>query len=635
MCGIAGWIGHVPDGRVVADAMRRSLRHRGPDSSGVREFGGATLIHTRLSILDLSPEGSQPLGTPDGRIWTVFNGEIYNHRQLRRELEAKGFTFRGHSDSEVIPALYRAEGPDFVARLRGMFALAVYDTVTRRLLLARDRFGIKPLFYAPGRDRLAFASEIRALRHLPDLDERPDYQAVFDYCALGYIAAPDTVLQGVRSLEPCHLMEAWIEDDGRLTTRVRRYFQWVVAPQLDMSFDRAVSQAEELVNTAVERQLESDVPLGSLLSGGIDSSLVSAAASRVTPSLHTFNVKFPEGYDETWAALEVARHIGTAHETLAMEEGEATWDRVTGLLAHTGQPFADPSLFAVNAVSRLMRQHVTVALSGDGGDEGFGGYDVSWRLSRFASLQRFPGFVWHAAASVAEPLASRHLIRGWLPERLREIPVADDALILRNMATMLREREQEELFGTNGFLPTRRFFGTEWPNQIDARATRVERLSAQFTEVNIRLILANGYLFKVDSASMRESLEVRVPMLDEDLIAFGLTLPHTLKVQGQTGKRVLRAIAARWLPQSIASKPKGGFAVPVDAWVDESFKTRLRETLLSPSSPLTQLCRQDVYRRWIDSFCEGTSLNDISRSSLYRRALALLSLHLSLCPSDL
>lgn len=633
MCGIAGWIGHVDDGRRVADAMRVHLRHRGPDSSGVRELPGATLVHTRLSILDLSPEGNQPLGSGDGRIWTVFNGEIYNHRELRHELQQRGFTFRGHSDSEVIPALYRAEGPDFVKRLRGMFALAVYDTSTRRLLLARDRFGIKPLFYASNNERLAFASEIRALRSLPDLDDRPDYQAVFDYCALGYIAAPDTVLQGVRALEPCHVLEAWLDGD-RIRVDVRRYHQWVVAPQLDMTFESAVAKAEALLNTAVERQLESDVPLGSLLSGGIDSSLVSAAASRATSSLRTFNVRFPADYDETWAALAVSRHIGTAHETLAMEVGEATWEHVTSLLAHTGQPFADPSLFAVNAVSRLMRQHVTVALSGDGGDEGFGGYDISWRLGRFASLQRFPNFVWHAAAAVADPLASHQLIRGWLPERLREIPVADDALILRNMATLLREREQEELFPSSSFAPTRRHFASTWPNEIDRRASRVERLSAHFTEVNIRLILANGYLFKVDSASMREGLEVRVPMLDEDLIAFGLTLPHDLKVQGQTGKRVLRSIAGRWLPQDIATKPKGGFAIPIDSWVNHSFKTRLRETLLASSSPLRQLCRPEIYEPWIESFCSGQPSNGISRSSLYRRTLALLSLHLALCPSD-
>lgn len=633
MCGIAGWIGQVSDGQRVANGMRTRLHHRGPDDSGVREFNGATLVHTRLSILDLSPEGHQPLGSADGRIWTVFNGEIYNHRELRRGLQERGFTFRGHSDSEVIPALYLSEGPDFVARLRGMFALAVYDTQTKRLLLARDRFGIKPLFYAQDSERLAFASEIRALRGVPGLDDRPDYQAAFDYCALGYIAAPDTILRGVRSLEPCQVLEAWFEGD-RVRSEIRRYHQWVVAPKLDMSFDRAVEQAEHLLNTAVERQLESDVPLGSLLSGGIDSSLVSAAASRVTPSLRTFNVRFPEGYDETWAALAVSRHLGTAHETLAMEDGEASWERVTSLLAHTGQPFADPSLFAVNAVSRLMRQHVTVALSGDGGDEGFGGYDISWRLSRFASLQRLPNFIWHVAAAVADPLASRQLIRGWLPERLRDLPIADDALILRNMATLMREREQEELFGDTGFAPTRRHFASTWPNEIDARASRVERLSAHFTEVNIRLILANGYLFKVDSASMRESLEVRVPMLDEDLIAFGLTLPHDLKVQGQTGKRVLRSIASRWLPQEIATKPKGGFAIPIDSWVDKSFKTRLRETLLSPSTPLRQLCRPEVYQPWITSFCDGHPPHDVSRESLYRRALALLSLHLALCPSD-
>lgn len=630
MCGIAGWLGHVDEAETVAELMRARMRHRGPDASGVQRFGEAALVHTRLSIIDLSEAGAQPMPSPDRRVWVVLNGEIYNHGEVRSALEAKGYRFRGRSDTEVIPALYQEYGDGFAERLRGMFAIGLYDVDERRLLVVRDRFGIKPVFYAASPERVAFASEMRALRALPAVDERADVQAIFDYLALGYVAAPATVFRGIRALEPSTFLEAWPEG-GRVVHRTRRYHQWAVAPRPELALDRAVAEAEPLITQAVARQLESDVPLGALLSGGIDSSLVSAAAQRATGRLQTFNVQFPEGYDETWAAAAVARHIGSTHRTLRMDDGEASWAHVTGLLSHAGQPFADTSLFAMHAVSRLMRQHVTVALSGDGGDEGFGGYDVSWRIARYARLQRVPGAVWRATQALARPLAGHGVVRSWLPERLSDLTTADDAGIVRNMVCALREREQADAFERHDVLPTRRLFEPAWPNVFERRASRLERLSGLMSEVQIRLALANGYLFKVDTASMRESLEVRVPMLDEDLVGFGLTLPHALKVAGHSSKRVLRAVADQWLPSEVARKPKAGFAIPVDTWVDTAFKTRLYETLLDPGSPLRGLIRRGVCERWLGAFRAGTALPEMSRRGLYGRAIALLSLHLSLC----
>ena len=376
MCGIAGWLGRVSDGNRHAARIAQILRHRGPDAHRIRSWPEATLIHTRLSIIDLSPAGTQPMANEDGTVWTVFNGEIYNHRELRRNLEARGHVFRGRSDTEVIPHLYEEEGLAFVERLRGMFALAIYDTRTRTLGLARDRFGIKPLFYAPGRNLFAFASEIRALRELPEIDDRPDRQAVYDYSALFYIPAPQTFFAGIRALQPGEMLVAQLEESGP-SWKIHTYHRWSIAPDPSMTLRQAAERADELITRAVGRQIESDVPLGALLSGGIDSSLVSVAAqSALSGKLQTFNVRFSEEqYDETWAALTVSTHIGSHHETLEMDGVRGTWDYVTNLLLHAGQPFADSSFFAVNAVSRLMRRHVTVALSGDGGDEGFGGYD--------------------------------------------------------------------------------------------------------------------------------------------------------------------------------------------------------------------------------------------------------------------
>jgi asparagine synthase (glutamine-hydrolysing) len=291
------------------------------------------------------------MANEDGTIWTVFNGEIYNHHELRHKLKARGHIFKGQADTEVLLHLYEEEGPAFVAKLRGMFALAIYDVQNRTLILARDRFGIKPLFYAPGNNRLAFASEIRALFELPNIDIHPDRQAVYDFAALLYIPAPETFYTGIKALEPGELLEARL-DACEVSWKPHIYHRWVMTPNPQLTFTQATDQAEALVTSAVHRQLESDVPLGALLSGGIDSSLISVAAQEVASSgLRTFNVRFVEkAYDETWAALAVAQHINSQHETLDIDEAQGTWDYITDLLLHAGQPFADTSLFAVNEV---------------------------------------------------------------------------------------------------------------------------------------------------------------------------------------------------------------------------------------------------------------------------------------------
>ena len=632
MCGIAGWLGHVADERRVAAQMQELLRHRGPDAQSARFWPDASLIHTRLSIIDLSESGTQPIGNEDGSIWAVFNGELYNHRELRRELARKGHCFRGHSDSEVLPHLYEEYGADLFEKLRGMFAVGILDLRARRLLLGRDRFGIKPLFYAPGSRRLAFASEIAALRQLPDIDDRFDRQAIADCAALFYIPAPETLFTGIRALEPCQFLDATLDGD-HIRSTIRTYHHWVVAPQPGANFEEVTERADELLNTAVSRQLESDVPLGSLLSGGIDSSLVSAAAQAAVPGgIRTFNVRFSDtAHDETWAAKRVADHIGSHHETLDIKDGHGGWDDITALLLQAGQPFADPSLFAVNAVCRLMRRHVTVALSGDGGDEGFGGYDAFWRIARIARLQRLPAWLLRGSASALDSISGLRFTPSGLPRRLRELSVIGETDLLRSLVTGLRAAELQQLCpDTADLLPVRRLFEPQWSIRLPDRASRLERLSARNTELYFRLILPNVFLFKVDTASMRESLEVRVPMLDEDLVAFALTLPHHLKVKGTIGKRVLRELAKRRLPTEIASKPKQGFDVPVETWVNDAFKAQVRETILSPSSPLAQVFRAATYRPWVEDFCESRQRSALSRSMLSRTVTMLLSMHLAL-----
>jgi asparagine synthase (glutamine-hydrolysing) len=630
MCGIAGWLGNMPGrNEQHAIAMAKALHHRGPDAHGIQSWPEATFVHTRLSIIDLSPTGAQPMANEDGGVWTVFNGEIYNHRQLQRYLESKGHRFKGRSDTEVLPHLYEEEGSQFVQKLRGMFALAIYDTRERALILARDRFGIKPLFYAPGRDCLAFASELRALLELPSIDTRPDKQAIYDLAALGYIPAPETLYLGIRALEPGEILEARF-DGNAVNWNVRKYHVWSIAPDPAITLARAADRADELLSAAVERQLESDVPLGSLLSGGIDSSLVSAAAQRALGGeLRTFNVQFSDKtHDETWAAEAVANHIRSRHETLDMANVRGTWDHVTGLLSHAGQPFADTSLFAVNAISRRMRQCVTVAISGDGGDEAFGGYDIYWRLARIARWQALPGVFQASAGMTLNSLSLLGVSSKRLAQRMHDLAKVDDTAVIQNLFCLMTERQHKDLVREINVLPVRRLFERQWQHQLPRQATRIERLSAYATEINVRLLLPNDFLFKVDIASMKESLEVRVPMLDEELFGFGLTLPHHLKVSGRTCKRTLRAVAAKRLPRAVANKPKWGFAVPLETWIAPDLKTQLRDVLLSSSSKLPDFFRPDGYKGVLDRLCNNAS-GSPSRE-VYRHAIMFLSVQLAL-----
>lgn len=631
MCGLAGWFGAMPFDASHAGAMAACLRHRGPDAEGIRSWPEATLIHRRLSILDLTPTGEQPLPNEDGMVWAVLNGEIYNHHALRDDLEGRGHCFRGRADSEVLPHLYEEWASELLPRLRGMFALAIYDAPKRRMLIARDRFGIKPLFYAPLPDGIAFASELRALLQLPGVDRTVDQQALSDYTALTFIPAPSTFYAGIRALEPGTFIEA--EGGGtHFRYRVGRYHTWQIRPEANRVKRHAVDEAEARIRAAVRSQLESDVPIGALLSGGIDSSLISMAAQEALAprQLSTFNVRFPEAsYDETWAATMVAEAVGSRHETLELESGGGSWDDVTSLLTHAGQPFADTSIFAVSGISRLMRKHVKVVLSGDGGDEAFGGYDLYWQLERMAKLRRLPSPVLGAATLA---LRTAGLADGKYTRWSRRVSDArgSDAAMLSSLFTWVRSEELRSLLPDLNVESIRRLFEKEWVHDLDPAADEIERLSAHATEINTRLVLPNDFLFKVDTASMRESLEVRVPMLDEDLFELGLSLPHRLKVEKRQAKAVLRALALRTLPRAVAEKPKWGFGVPLAVWTDRGFRDRLRDTL-TRRSPISRFYDPDAYLPLIDAFCnQESSTATVSRAGLSQRVILFLALHLAL-----
>jgi asparagine synthase (glutamine-hydrolysing) len=633
MCGLAGRLGHTELDPHTVELLLSSLRHRGPDGSASKAWPEATLLHTRLRIIDLSPTGDQPMANEDGSVWTVFNGEIYNHAALRAELEARGHRFRGRSDTEVLPHLYEEHGAGMFARLRGMFAVAILDRRQRRLLLARDRFGIKPLFYALVEDAVTFASEIRSLRVVPGVDLSADPQAIADFAALLFVPAPSTIHRGIRTLCPGELLDCRLDADGRVAARTERFHRFSITRDPELTFEQAAEQADSLLERAVDSQLESDVPLGSLLSGGIDSSLVSFFAQREVPGdLLTFNVRPPDPeYDETAVAQAVASAIGSRHLTLDMEDEGGSWESVTEILRQAGQPFADTSLFAVDAVSRAMRRHVTVALSGDGGDEGFGGYDAYWQIETINHLRHAPSVAWLLAARLVEPLGRVGVVRRSLGERARDLADADETAVVQTVFSWVKEREQVRLLADPESVESpRRLFEQQWDYSLPRASSRLERLSAQALEVNIRLVLANDYLAKVDTASMRHSLEVRVPMLDEELIDFGLNLPHEFRVKSRVGKRILRRLAEEKLPAGVAGRPKQGFQVPVDRWVDTAFKENLREVLLDRQSPVADHFDRREYDPWVHYFCNGEGAPQMSREGLYQRVIMLLSLDLAL-----
>jgi asparagine synthase (glutamine-hydrolysing) len=635
MCGIAGWIGEAEVDTETRTQVLKALHHRGPDARGCTVDTCWGLLHTRLSVIDTSHSADQPFASEDGSVLVVFNGEIYNHRELRRSLEAAGHRFRTHCDTEVIPALYLEEGVGFLSRLRGMFAIALLDLRKHTLYLARDRFGIKPLFMATTPRAVFFGSEIGALSRFGGIDLRPNPQAVADFIALHVVPGPSTFYRGIENVAPGSVVTVCL-DDGRPTVAHRAFHQWRIAPDPSLTLDDATGLATELLGRGVTSQLESDVPLGALLSGGIDSSLIAASAMSSVPDLRTFSVRFDDpAFDESDAAGWVASHIGSRHEVLDFAGGTPSWHHLTTTLRACGQPFADTSLFAVDALSQLVRQRVTVALSGDGGDEAFGGYDHYTKLPRLAlAVGTVPFWVRQAVAPPARAVtavaARARLVPGQLPHRIRDLAGERDLpRALADLGSWIRPREFKHLWRGPRVDPASRHFSPTWEADLPPDASAVERLTAMAVEADVRIRMANDYLPKVDTASMRWSLEVRVPMLDEELFDLGLRLPPSLRAAGGTTKRVLRSVASSAVP-GVAALPKHGFGVPVDRWMSADLRARVRQAVGDPGGPVRDFVSDAWLTATLDAFARGTVPSGLTRQGLYQRAIMVLALHVFL-----
>ncbi len=607
MCGIAGKLWFDPNRPAAEEtvrAMLAALVHRGPDDQGLNVEGPLALGQRRLAIVDLSPAGRQPMTSADGQLFVAVNGEIYNHQALRKELGARGHQFSSQCDSEVLLPLYReyweAEGPRFVDRLEGMFAFALWDAHAQRLILGRDRVGQKPLVYTVGKDGLSFASELSALKRDPDLDRRVDDQALADYLAFRCIPQPRTIWRGARKLPPGHVL---VSERGQ--TSLTRYWQLVPGPEqaTSPSFEEAVDEVGSRLDRAVERRLMSDVPLGALLSGGLDSAaIVAHMAARSGGRVSTFTIGFEEAeYDETGRARSVARLFDTNHhEELVLPDAVSLLDQ---LVEHHGEPFADSSSIPTWLVSQLASQHVKVVLTGDGGDESFAGYDRYKALRLARCLEHG----WAAPARGGVRLARRLAMLGGggghrsLGTRLDRFCRALDAPErsrnhLWRLATppdvlaRLLQPEALERWGD----PTH--YGPDGPSPLGLN----EALA-----LDVAHYLPDDVLVKVDINSMAHSLEARSPLLDRELMEYAAALPARFKLCGRQSKHVLRTALRRMLPQDVLRGPKQGFGVPLDAWFRGPLGAHAEDVLLSPEATARGLFDSAAVGRLLRDHREG------------------------------
>jgi asparagine synthase (glutamine-hydrolysing) len=640
MCGIAGRFHPVrlppaPGWRDRVDAL---LAHRGPDGHGCYEDERCELVHRRLALIDLSPTGHQPMPNEDASIHVVFNGEIYNYRALRAELHGRGHVFRGTSDTEVLVHLYEDVGERMASCLRGIFAFAVYDRPRRRLVLARDRFGVKPLFHAVHGGQWVFASEIKAIVALPGFRPELDRQACYDFLGLRYVPEPATGFANVHALRAGSTL---VIEPGREHASV--YHTVRAHPDAGQQLAHAVEAAATALLDAVQFQSVADVPVAALLSGGIDSSLVVAAHQRATGGpTTTFNARFPDKpFDETATALAVVRHYGTRHHTIELGDQALTADAVIELLRHFDQPFADTSLIPTYWVCRAVRdQGIICTLSGDGGDEAFGGYRLFWQINSLLQLMRLPRWAGGAAVALGDRLA--RWTRDWgrrlsKAARLAQAGGQDVAVLIAGLSNYLTEDEKQELVRPEArerLLPVYRHFD----GHPTSRPADLEELSRSLTENQFALSLPSDMLRKVDMMSMRAGIEVRVPMLDDDIVALGLSLPHTLKTEGRTGKRVLRALATRWLPPAVARHPKHGLDIPLDVMVADDFYVAIADLLWGSGARTRPFTNSRLIEQWLARLKRarhGGSSGTVSREGVYQRLVSLLALELFLRDHDL
>ncbi len=616
MCGIAGIIGYRGDGAGEIQKMNQRMVHRGPDAGGVflDENRRVALGHRRLAIVDLSENGAQPMKSLDGRYVLVYNGEVYNFRELRRQLEKDGETnfWRGNSDTEVILRAFSFYGVEQTLRtMKGMFALALYDRKEGKVYLARDRMGEKPLYYGSVNGSFVFASDIAAIRALSDFHNAIEERVLPLYFQYGYIPAPYTIYQDIYKLTP----GTWLSVDvATLKREKQKYWDLKQAAKdgeahpFTGTLTEAADELERLLKETVRGQMISDVPLGAFLSGGIDSALVVSIMQAVSDiPVRTFTIGFEtENYNEAEYAKAIAAHLKTAHTELYVGKREAC--EVIPVLAECfGEPFADSSQIPTMLVSRMTRQHVTVSLSGDAGDELFCGYNT-YRTAEeeLAKLKkkyhRLPRGIRHAAGNVCSRIAGRNEL----------LYKAGAYLNMETLEQAHRFNGREE--ARSGYLTGEHLHRclpdayAEYPDGFLTK--RVENLML----MDALQYLPDDILVKVDRSGMYYSLETRMPLLDRDIVEFAWTLPMEYKFSGGVTKRVMRDVLYRYVPKELMERPKKGFSIPLHEWLKTG---ELREWAQSLISDAKRYCADVIDMRTADSYWKDYTEKGIYSEKLW------------------
>jgi len=586
MCGIAGIIALNEKGRASLPGINEALsclKKRGPDAAGTYTHGMVSLAHTRLSIIDTSEAGAQPMTDPSGRYTLIFNGEFFNFKEHRKRLVDQGISLHSHSDTEVLLHLYILEGEHCLRHVNGFFALAIYDREEESLFLARDRMGIKPFLYYAGADAFCFASEMKALMAM-GIPRVIDNTSLYAYFQLNYIPETFSILEGVRKLSPGHCMK--IRKGHVLDAVERKYYEIPYDEEAAEtvkpgdSYEQAQKKLFELLDASVQRRLISDVPLGAFLSGGLDSSVIVALAARHTPHLKTFSIGFKDEpyFDETYYANLVAEKYKTDHTAFSLSTGDLLNDLFPAL-DYLDEPFADSSALAVHILSRETRKHVTVALSGDGADELFGGYNKH----RAEYNARHAGFK-HRLISMGYPLwkilpQSRNSKYGNLFRQLNRFADGmhrDAAQRYWRWASLMTQEESARLLGQ---IPVDRQAFNSRQSVLVQHIRGKDSLNDVLLS-DMKLVLPGDMLRKVDSMSMANSLEVRVPILDYTVVDFAFSLPSSYKITAEGRKVILRETFAHLLPRELVTRRKQGFEIPLHRWFNNELKTLLTNDLL-------------------------------------------------------
>lgn len=610
MCGIAGYFRAGRSGTSYPLAEHRLIEqmcdvitHRGPDDAGYHVEGGLAIGMRRLSIIDVAT-GHQPISNEDGSVWIVFNGEIYNFAELRATLVARGHSFKTHSDTETIVHLYEEEGERCVERLRGMFGFAIWDRRQNKLFIARDRTGKKPLHYTMTDGAFVFGSEIKSLLQFPGLERNPNLEAISDYLTFGYVPDPATAFQGIHKLPPGHTLTF---QDGRVTTRCYWDFNYEGSAQTpEQPESYYVERLRELIDEAVRVRLVSEVPLGAFLSGGVDSSTVVAMMARATEQpVKTFSIGFSEAnFDELkYARLTAERYKTDHHEFVVTPD---VCRLVEEIVWHHDEPFADASSIPTYVVSKLAREHVTVVLSGDGGDELFGGYERYLIHQGRNGFEQIPRWF---RRGVMLPL-SRMLPRAVYGKQfLRNVSLDGGARFVDSLSyfgdtakrNLLAGSMQKGLNGRNSSAAFEQIF------DIPVSTSQIDRL----LYLDSKTYLPGDILTKVDRMSMAHSIEARVPLLDSKLIEFVQTIPASLKLRGKTTKHILKLAMSDLIPSEIINRPKMGFGVPLKKWLNNELREMLHDTLTDQRARERGLLNPRAVRDLLNEHSRGRRDNSL------------------------